>query len=90
VGGKLNKHMKVLVCWDYVNEPGISVANKYQAPALEGIAEDIEIVPSMLDAVERQQQRSGVSMENSVSSTMVRSELGWSKVQNLNFASQSW
>ena len=50
VGGKLNKHMKVLVCWDYVNEPGISVANKYQAPALEGIAEDIEIVPSMLDA----------------------------------------
>jgi hypothetical protein len=90
VAGKLHKHMKVLVCWDYVNEPGISVANKYQAPALEGISDDIEIVPSMLDVAERHQQRAGVSMENAVSSTMVRSELGWSKVQNLSTASQNW
>ena len=80
VAGKLHKHMKVLVCWDYVNEPGISVANKYQAPALEGISEDIEIVPSMLDVAERHQHSAGVSMENAISSTMVRTELGWSKV----------
>ena len=82
--------MKVLVCWDYVNEPGISLANKYAAPALEGMSEDIEIIPSMLDAAERHQSQHGVSMENAISSTMVRSDLGWSKVQNLNFPSREW
>lgn len=31
------KNLLQIICWDYVNEPGISVANKYQSPALEGI-----------------------------------------------------
>ncbi len=34
--GTLVKTLREIITWDYVNEPGISVANKYQAPGLEG------------------------------------------------------
>jgi hypothetical protein len=34
-GGRTNKIITEIITWDYVSEPGISVANKYKAPGLE-------------------------------------------------------
>lgn len=40
--GRVNrKNLMQVICWDYVNEPGISVANKYQSPALESANDDL-------------------------------------------------
>jgi hypothetical protein len=35
--GITKRILKTIVTWDYVNEPGISVAEKFKAPALEGL-----------------------------------------------------
>lgn len=40
-GGVNKKNLMQVVCWDYVNEPGISIANKYQSPALESVNDNI-------------------------------------------------
>jgi hypothetical protein len=37
-GGSRTKILKEIVTWDYVNEPGIAIANKYSYPALEDIS----------------------------------------------------
>jgi hypothetical protein len=31
--------LRNIVTWDYVNEPGIAIANKFQSPALEEISD---------------------------------------------------
>lgn len=41
-GGIVKRALKTIVTWDYVNEPGIAVAEKFKSPALEGFqAEDL-------------------------------------------------
>lgn len=35
IKGRVNKVIKTIVTFDYVNEPGIHIAEKYKAPALE-------------------------------------------------------
>ena len=37
--GTRHRVLKTVVTFDYVNEPGMSVANKYKSPALEGLVE---------------------------------------------------
>lgn len=46
VGGRLFKDIVEMVGWDFVVEPGIQFANKYQAPGLESFAmEDLLDIP---------------------------------------------
>lgn len=40
-GGVRHRVLKTIVTFDYVNEPGMSVANKYKSPALEGLDETV-------------------------------------------------
>lgn len=35
VGGKVRKYIDNIITWDLVNEPGLSVANKYMSPSCE-------------------------------------------------------
>ena len=40
--GRLTKRiLRTIVTWDYVNEPGISVAEKYKSPALESMDDQV-------------------------------------------------
>ncbi len=39
VNNVINRFIKTIVTFDYVNEPGMSVAEKYNSPALEGLEE---------------------------------------------------
>lgn len=78
-GGRVNKHIKLIVTWDYVNEPGLAQAHKWNAPGLESM-DDVSlaqgpallaaplteqfILPAMLKAMRDRQVASGVSMES--------------------------
>ncbi len=68
-GGIVRKYLKHIVTWDYVNEPGIAVANKYSTPSLEsfqGVSE-LDVFDFSMDTVVRQaahEQATGVSMES--------------------------
>ncbi len=39
--GRYNKFLRAIYTWDYVNEPGMSVAKKWRAPGLEALQEAI-------------------------------------------------
>lgn len=80
VNGVLQKHLKTIVCWDYVNEPGISVATKWNAPSLEGVnlQEDLLIQENTMSAVAEQRKISGVSLESGgLDIEEVIEDLGW-------------
>lgn len=75
-GGRLNKHLKLIVTWDYVNEPGLKEAHKWNAPGLEShkdagsenlyaasLTEKL-ILPGQLFAMSKRQAANGVSMES--------------------------
>lgn len=40
-GGRLTKNFKMIVTWDYVNEPGLDVARKWNSPAMENLKEPV-------------------------------------------------
>lgn len=49
VNGRLEKHIREIVGWDFVVEPGLSVANKYQNPALESFQDcDVPVTSILL------------------------------------------
>jgi hypothetical protein len=39
--GVINRYIKTIVTFDYVNEPGMSIAEKYNSPALEGLEDTV-------------------------------------------------
>jgi Peptidase S80 family len=39
-GGIIKRVLKTIVTWDYVNEPGISAAEKFRSPALEAMSDE--------------------------------------------------
>ena len=79
--GRITKYLARVFTWDYVNEPGLSVATKYHAPALESMSSAI-ITPGLLKEVEDFQKSEGIGIESGgMDVAMVRSELGWQKVQ---------
>lgn len=89
--GYLEKNIRQIICFDWVTEPGISAANKYSSPALESF-EEVTLVPEHLDAIERQYEQAGVSVENSGLEGL-REALGWHKpfvAQNAVPASAHW
>lgn len=73
--GRVTKHLKVIVTWDYVNEPGLAQAHKWNSPALESrnerhveasahaLVEQL-ILPGQLMAMNNRMRASGVAMES--------------------------
>lgn len=82
--GQLVKNIRTIVTWDYVNEPGISVASKYSAPGLEDFEETVFSAACLGSIRDYQQEAVGVSMESAgvVSAESVLAELGWSEQPN--------
>lgn len=65
-GGRIVKYVRKIVTWDNVNEPGISVANKYSVPSLESISDSEEFAFQMstIQQIASEEQTSGVSLES--------------------------
>ncbi|WJJ55179.1 head maturation protease [Xanthomonas phage RTH11] len=73
--GRVTKHIKLIVTWDYVNEPGLAQAHKWNSPSLESHSEAVMggdayalaeqmILPGQLLAMSKRMGHSAVSMES--------------------------
>lgn len=80
--GILQKNIKTIVTWDWVVEPGISVANKYSSPALEAF-NDVNFGMAHLESLERQHREIGYSMEShgGLDVRQVIADMGWESPQ---------
>lgn len=61
--GIIHKHLMNIVTWDYVNEPGISVATKWQSPTLES-HDEVEVTINHLIAAQELGRSTGASLES--------------------------
>lgn len=61
--GIIHKHLMNIVTWDYVNEPGISVATKWNTPALESFG-DTEVTIDQLVAAHELQKATNHAFES--------------------------
>lgn len=87
--GVLTKTLQEIITWDYVNEPGISVANKFQAPGLEARQKNGEILATLEDVSftfenlmevrKLHESMKGVGVESSMIIDNVIKALGWDK-----------
>ena len=79
--GTIIKTLREIVTWDYVNEPGISVANKFSAPSLETICNRLVTTDNLIAARDFMKQH-GFGLESGGLSTL---ESAISKFTNPNF-----
>ncbi|MBE0438357.1 MAG: hypothetical protein IBX57_01125 [Gammaproteobacteria bacterium] len=80
--GFLQKDIKTIVTFDWVTEPGISAAQKWESPSLESLDEADFITPELIDELSKENERNPSSMETSgISLESIRHDLGWDKVE---------
>lgn len=90
VAGTLVKHIRTIVTWDWVTEPGIYVASKWLSPALETLSEVVDIEQAYFTAtslgnIRDYVRKSGVGMEdngNVVSMEEIFEDFGWNKAKS--------
>ena len=90
IAGKLAKVVVDALTYDYVTEPGISSATKFKTASLE------ELFPDIIFSEDELENAIGVaagpmSLESDISTLkMVRTALGWHKVQVINMRAIDW
>jgi len=89
MNGRKNKIILDALTWDYVNEPGIKNATQYNSVGLEEIQDNLIFTEADLNRVIESSNHIG--LENDYSAlTMVRSALGWEKVQVIKVSAIDW
>lgn len=78
VNGRHVKNIRNIVTWDFVNEPGIAIATKYNAPTLESLQEfsfNVEQFRSARDHVK------GLGMESAliIDAREIEDAFGWAR-----------
>lgn len=63
IGGVREKHLITVITWDYVNEPGLAQATKWNAPSLENFHQETVDPRILRQAIERERTM-GFSMES--------------------------
>jgi len=79
-GGVVHKHLKTIVTWDYVNEPGLAVAKKWHSPALEAVQEEVPFIPAHLAAAlnaQRSCRAMGMESAGGIGAEEIAQDLGW-------------
>lgn len=83
--GRTNKVLKTIVSWDYVNEPGIAIANKYSSPTLESY-QDLSLTQNNFDRALDKRHEMALSQESSfMSKEELYSAFGWSEKPKARF-----
>jgi hypothetical protein len=79
--GVWQKHIRQIVTWDWVNEPGIAAAHKWRAPSLESYHEtEGTLSREMALVMAREERNRGISLEsNAVSMLSLVEAMGWTK-----------
>lgn len=78
-GGIINRYIRTIVTFDYVNEPGMSVAKKWNSPALESM-EDVVFTRGQVEAGTEQLMRTtcGVGTESmQINAHELLNAFGW-------------
>lgn len=88
--GVINRYIKQIVTFDYVNEPGISVAEKYNSPALEGL-EEATFTRGQIEAGTAQIiETAGVGMESAQMNVQeLMTSLGWEMPRSTKSSSKT-
>lgn len=86
-GGLTKRILKTIVTWDLVNEPGISVAEKYQSPALEArLLEDHQFSRGDLERAISSPKTIGVATESvMLSANELFASMGWNAPSRPNW-----
>lgn len=79
-GGRRNRELRTIVTFDYVNEPGISIAEKYKSPGLESLQERVFTRSQIERAMDTRETLIQVGMESvSMSKDELFTSFGWNK-----------
>ena len=78
VNGVVHKHFKVIVTWDWVNEPGLEVANRYSVPTMEcRIGDEVVFTQDLLVSMA---QDEGIGQESlAVTLESILADMGWAR-----------
>lgn len=63
--GRLEKEVRAIITYDHVNEPGIGIARKWNAPGLEDMGDTMTISRDMLDELVARRNSAGLGNESS-------------------------
>jgi hypothetical protein len=77
-GGERRRVLKTVVTFDYVNEPGMAVANKYKSPALESL-EDIVLTRNTLSQAVKPGMHGAAMEAVSLSMEELFDSMNWSR-----------
>jgi hypothetical protein len=76
--GVLKRTLKTVVTFDYVNEPGIAVAEKFKSPALEDLGSDVVFTRSQIRRGVKVNAGSSIAQESvSLSASELFQTMGW-------------
>jgi hypothetical protein len=71
VAGKKRKYLDNIITWDLVNEPGLSVATKYNSPSCEShVVEHVPVNEALIEAFLTRQESHGVAVESAMVGTI--------------------
>ena len=91
--GIVRKVLQTVVTFDYVNEPGISLANKFMSPALESHGDELIVTRGALErAVTEAHKGNGVGMESVIlTADELFKNMGWTNDTSANgIVTPSW
>ncbi len=86
VGRKIYRDIIEVITFDYVNEPGIHIAEKYKSPALEAISKGTDVLITPEDFIKACDDavKLGIATESSIieSKNQIFKTFGWNKPIN--------
>lgn len=59
------KHLDTILTWDWVSEPGLSIANKFQNPSLESLVPALDVPVELLQTAYQNTLTRGLGFESS-------------------------
>lgn len=87
-GGRVSKILRQVITFDYVNEPGIALAEKFNSPAIESLSDlsgDFRVTPGMVQRVFEEQKQIALVTGNesflAYSKEEMYASFGWNKNQ---------
>jgi hypothetical protein len=77
--GRMEKVLKTVVTWDYVNEPGLAIAEKFKSPSLESMI-DKNVSRGSIERAIMNQAGAGMGLESQsvvLTASELFSSMGW-------------
>lgn len=90
--GVYKRILQTVVTFDYVNEPGIAIANKFMSPALESYGGDVIVTRGTIErAVNEARNSNGIGTESVIlTADELFKNMGWAKNDESNIQSPVW